>query len=150
MSSNPDETSILHFPHRTSVLKCWMFSLFYYLVLKTEPTSDQMFPLFSDTVKFGEKGTESKVSDKFRKCWAGIYKLAREYMHEDNDPEKLHEAMTLYGIEMLAAAKGCHAPKKKGVQELGDSNLAPQVKSHIDDVLTYVILSYVNIQYSDT
>ena len=134
MSSNPDDQKICHFPHMDNILKDWMFTFFHRLVT-TSTLDDHVFPTWSDSVNFDNNGTESKVSDKFRKMWSKIYKKAKEYLErkeggEDVDQEelaKLERAIALYGLDEMSAVLGAHAAKKLGLQIIGDSNLSPQV-----------------------
>ena len=103
-SHNPQPDDIIHFVHKSDIMKCLHFALFYYLVLDRTPCSSVsagveeadkekikncLFPAFSDTVNFSSlSGTDSKISEKFRESWGRLIDIARTYIVPD-DAQKI-------------------------------------------------------------
>ena len=133
MATNPDYQLIHHFPHRNNLQKCWYFTLFYYLVLCPISINDYVFPNWVDMVNFDKKGTNSKVSDKFKNTWSKVYRMAKEYCTPQKDGmcqkivNKINETISYYGLDKLSPNKGIHSGKKFACQKLGDLSLCPQV-----------------------
>ena len=132
-SSSAHTDNIIHLVHKDEVTQCFPFSIFYYLVMQRDAVCDEIFPNWNKHVKIDEKGTDSKVSDKFRDAWGQIYTLAQEYVDGENEKDaadQVHkDTMFMYGLELMEKTRGAHSPKKIAVQKMGDSNLVPQVRS---------------------
>ena len=125
-TSSPHEDEIVNYVHKDNILKCNIFVLFYFLVMNTDQTNEET-PLFANwapLVKLEESGTNSIVSEKFKSTWDKIYALAQKHIKNKNSDEV---DLNTFCIPHLSSGKGCHAPKKRGIQELGDSGLVPQV-----------------------
>lgn len=129
---NPDSDDIIHFCHKDDILQDYFFLLFYYLVMKNEGVKqgEKIFPNWAKHVNLSAtSGTESKVSSKFREFWGIMYKLCEKYMREGVCKEDINDDMIVkYCIDELQAEGTSHGGKKRGVQDMADSHLSPQVR----------------------
>ena len=125
---NPHADDVVNFVHKDNVSKCLIFSLFYHNVMNQNHNAEAMFPTWKAHVKQDKDGTDSQVSKYFKKFWIHLHKRAMEYadMFDDLSSEEI-ELIKEYCFEEMAESRGIHCGKKKGVQELGDSDLVPQV-----------------------
>ena len=125
---NPIDDNIVHFIHKDKVTKCLFFSFFYYLMMRDRHDNEALFPSWKDLVKLDTNGTDSQVSKQFKKMWSHLYKIAMNYAENlDGLTDEEKETIKLYCFETLSKDLGIHCAKKKGVQDLGDSELVPQV-----------------------
>ena len=126
-SHNPHDDDIVHFVHKDMISRCLVFNMFYNLVIQEDHSNNFMFPNWKHLVKQTENGTNSTVSQAFKKFWNYMHKKALAY---GTDIEKLSpeekEIIEIYCIDMMTDGRGVHSGKKKGVQDLGDSELVPQ------------------------
>ena len=125
---NPGEDLITHLVHAEDFMKCYMFMMFYHLVMakSTEEQGEHMFPSWFKSVMNSKTGDiESSVSSQFKEHWAKIMVIGKNYVTD----QEANELMSEFCIDEMANASkpaGAHDPKIHGVGKLGDSNLAPQ------------------------
>lgn len=131
---NADSDHIIHFCHKDDVLQDYLFLLFHYLVCKSDGVgeNEKIFPNWAKFVKLdANKGTDSKVSSKFREVWKQMFKLAEGYMDklsEEMDDESITaDIYVKYALDQISETLSTHGGKRRGVQDLADANLAPQV-----------------------
>ena len=122
------ESDLTHFVHSGEVLKCYSFNLLYYLVLQSTgmETNSKMYPSWANKVNIDASGSNSKVSDMFKKTWEKMARLASNYIQDLKTQNIDFDAAIKYDLENIGASKGVHCGKKFGVQKLDDSNLTPQ------------------------
>ncbi len=134
-SINPDEDVLMHFCHHDDVLQCYMFLLFHHLVgISVGVKGDsKIFPNWAKFVNLdSDKGTDSKVSSKFREVWKKMYEIAGKYINQMEAQDSEHidkETYIKYCINEMSEAMSTHGWKKRGVQDLADANLSPQVSA---------------------
>jgi hypothetical protein len=124
---NHEPDKIVHFCHVDDFTKCYFFIILYYLVLKNSiQQSEYMFPHWEKFVtRNGE--SESKVSGHFKQFWCTMKSLAQEYVSEDELSQDDLKTIDEFCLRVLHERRGSHSCKKKGVQDLGDNDLTPQV-----------------------
>jgi hypothetical protein len=112
-----------HFVHSCDVLSCYVFSIFYMLLIadRRSGQDDMMFGHFADQVINEKTETESKISNSFTYWWKFVYNLSKKYMAMDES------ISTTYCLNSMSSKKGAHSGKKRAAQELGDAfGMPPQ------------------------
>ena len=124
---NPFDENIIHFIHKSNITKCIVFSLFYHVVMSNDHENDALFPRWKNLVKQDDNGTNSQVSNQFKKAWNILYKKGIEYCKDFSglDQDEI-DTINSYCFLTMSKNLGIHSGKKKGVQDLGDSELVPQ------------------------
>ena len=129
----------IHYVHATDIKRCYLFAMLYGLVMNSrlEP-SEFMFPSWKLQVTFTKNGTQSKVSQKFSKYIGVMVGIATKYIEAYKEYENIDFDEDIAGdIDLLTLfvkeieEKSFYMYKKHGVQYLGDSNLAPQVRQNL-------------------
>lgn len=146
MNVNPDSDAMIHFCHRDDILQCYLFLMFYYLVCQTTET-DENSPIFPNWSKFVEldarRGTESKVSNKFRSFWGKMVKFAEKYIKDGIVNDEINEELIeQYCLDQMSEMQSSHGGKKRGVQDCADADLAPQVRPINNLPLKYFEMKY--------
>ena len=125
---NPDDDDVINFCHKDQISRCFFFALFYNLVMKDEHTDDALFPRWKRNITLKTEGTDSQVSQEFKRVWSIMHKKAMQYSTDINDKcVQNQEEYESFCFRNMSNSKGIHCGKKKGVQDLGDSDLVPQV-----------------------
>jgi hypothetical protein len=122
---------VIHFCHVSKFFKCYFFVMFFQLVIdRSMEPSIFMFPSWEKYVK-RDGQSESKVSNYFRDSWKTISNLAQDYVAQlkEKECDKSLETIHEFCIDTISSVRGSHSGKKKGVQDLGDSCLPPQVRT---------------------
>ena len=78
-SHKPNADEIIHFCHKDDISKCFIFSLFYNLVMTEDPTNEYLFPKWETHINLTKNGTDSHVSKEFNRIWAIMYKKSLAY-----------------------------------------------------------------------
>ena len=106
----------------------FFFALFYHLVIQSDHSEDAIFPRWKRHVRLDKDGTDSQVSKHFKKVWKHLYQKALEYATSMNElPHEDKDVIMKYCFYFMSESLGIHCAKKRGVQDLGDSDLVPQV-----------------------
>ena len=127
----PGEDEVLHFVHMDDISKCYVFIMFYYLVMNDEdaPDKNKMFPSWYHLTKNNEQETDSKVAHAFSQHWKCLSNIASNYVKNRGTgmySKDIEDVFDEYNLEELPQNKSVHDGKRVGVQTLGDSGLMPQ------------------------
>lgn len=134
---NPNTDDMVHFVHKDDVLECNMFLLFFYLVTNPIKTTAEsaIFPNWDNVVlRSKEKGTDSKVSAEFRKFWKKMFSLCEDYciqkdeINQEINFDELMDILEKYCLTEMSENQSSHGGKKRGVQDIADGDLKPQVR----------------------
>ena len=134
---NPESDAMLHFVHHDDVLQCYMFLLFYYLVTNPVKTTkdSSIFPNWDIHINLCKKnGTDSKVSGEFRRFWKKMFQLCENYVMEkgnlnaDFNEYELQDIIEKYCLQEMSENQTSHGGKKRGIQDIADGGLSPQVQ----------------------
>ncbi len=143
-----------HFVHVEDFKRCYIFSMFYHIVLDDSVIGNENGDMFPSWVGYVKKRNmsnssrkrkapsqriDSEVSKKFSAFWKRIYDIGKKYVDTIEDfkveAEKIGNndmldhyigIMNEVGIYQLSEGATTHSSKHFGVQKLGDTNIAPQ------------------------
>lgn len=114
------EQELSFFPHRDSLFLCFYFSMAYALVL-CPFNSDYFFPMFEGLFGDGDESTEKKtasgISKKFNEILQLVYKLADEFLCEDEEDENFTTS-NIPAVTDLTPGLSSHSYKKAAVNTM--------------------------------
>jgi len=124
----PGEDKIVHFVHVDDFSKCYIFIMFYHLVLDADRVeqTNHIFPSWYGAVTSADNSThESKVAAQFKEFWSKIANIAKSYVDGISDVDH-DEFIADFHFDEMTESRGAHSAKKWSVQYLGDAGLVPQ------------------------